>query len=384
MKRTKVIADDKIPFLKGILEPVADVSYLPGKQIKKRDLMDADALLIRTRTKCNADLLEGTAVKFIATATIGFDHIDAEYCEQNNIQWRNAPGCNSSSVEQYIVAALLHMSEKHSFCLKDKKLGIIGVGNVGSKVARAARVLGMEVLLNDPPRERVEKSVDFVGIDEIRANADIITFHVPLNMSGIDKTYHLADSDFYDKVAPGIIIMNSSRGGVINEKALKDALSTGRVKDAVIDVWENEPLIDEELLKRSGIATPHIAGYSVDGKANGTMMSTKALSDFFGLGLKSRMPEDLPGKETRNIVVDCTGMHDEEIIREVYSQSYEIMNDDSALRENVRKFEDLRGNYPVRREPAYYSVRLNNNPFEYLEEMLENLGFSVLEIDCFC
>ncbi len=385
MGKIKIIADNKIPFLRGAFEEVADdIEYLPGSEITNDSVKYADALIIRTRTRCNEELLKDSRVRFIASATIGYDHIDTDYCESEGIRWTNAPGCNSSSVEQYLTAALLTLAEKHNFRLKDKVIGIVGVGNVGQKVSGVANSLGMKVLHNDPPREKNEGSYGFHSLDEIKDQSDIITFHVPLNTGGEYPTLDMVDRNFLNSLKDDVIIINTSRGEIMDENALKQGLSSGKIKDAVIDVWRNEPLIDPELVDKCGIATSHIAGYSVDGKAKGTEMSVRAVSVFFGLKRNNWSPSGLPGPEINNIVIDCGSMDEEEIIREVYSRTYDIMKDDESLRNNLEKFEDLRGSYPVRREPAYYYVRLNNNPFEYLERVLEEMGFSVLELDCFC
>lgn len=384
MQKIKIIADNKIPFLKGALEEVADIKYLPGSEIDNNSVKSADAMIIRTRTRCDEELLNGSGVKFIASATIGYDHIDTDYCDNHGIKWTNAPGCNSSSVEQYVTSALLSLAYRYNFKLKDKVLGIVGVGNVGQKISRLANSLGMKVMHNDPPREKREGSYGFHSLDEIKNQSDIITFHVPLNISGNYRTLDMADMNFLNSVKDDAIIINTSRGEIMDENALKKALSSGKIRDAVIDVWRNEPFIDPELLEKSGIVTSHIAGYSVDGKAKGTEMSVRAVSGFFGLGMNNWSPAGLPGPDINNIVIDCGGMDEEEIIREVYLRTYNILEDDESLRNNLEKFEDLRGNYPVRREPSYYNVRLNNNPYEYLGEVLEEMGFSVLEIDCFC
>jgi erythronate-4-phosphate dehydrogenase len=281
----KIVADDKIPFLRGALEQMAEVLYVPGKDIRNETIRDADALLVRTRTKCNGDLLKDTKVRFIGTATIGFDHIDTHYCEKNGIVWTNAPGCNSSSVQQYIVSALLKLSKDHSFSLEGKTIGIVGVGNVGSKVEKAARILGMNVMLNDPPRARREGNRKFVLLGDILYNADIITAHVPLNVVGEDKTYHLFNEKSFKKMRKGTWFINSSRGEINDTTSLRRALSSDKIR-AVIDVWENEPDIDNGLMHLAFLATPHIAGYSTDGKANGTAMVVNSLCEFFGLPLK--------------------------------------------------------------------------------------------------
>ena len=237
-KNIKIVADDKIPFLKGVLEPFAQVEYFPGSKISRDKILDADALIVRTRTKCNKDLLDGTNVKLITTATIGIDHIDIEYCEQSNIKWYNAPGCNSSSVMQYITSALLSLAEIENFNLTDKTIGIVGVGNVGSKIKKIAETLGMKVLVNDPPRERVEGGNEFSSLEIIKLESDIITFNVPLNKEGIDKTYHLADERFFEGLKKKPIIINSSRGEVIKTSALKNSIAENQVSNVVLDVWE--------------------------------------------------------------------------------------------------------------------------------------------------
>lgn len=380
----RIIADNKIPFLKGALEDVADISYYPGSEITGNKILNADALIIRTRTRCDESLLKGSRVKMIATATIGFDHIDTEYCKSRNINWTNAPGCNSSSVEQYVTSALLELAVNHGYNFEGKTIGIVGAGNVGTKVARIARLLGMEVLLNDPPRARKEGGDGFVSLEELKSRSDIISFHVPLLTEGVDRTLWMADRDFFNSIKQSIILINTSRGEVVQGKALKEAINSDKVKYSVIDVWENEPLPDPDLIQLVSIATPHIAGYSTDGKVNGTTMSVHAISRFFGLGKEDWKPVDVPGPENHSLVVDCTGLKKEEILLEVYSKIYDINTDDRDLRNDPGKFEELRGNYRLRREAPYYSVRLNNNPFEELAEILEGLGFSVLELDCFC
>ena len=282
----KIVADDKIPFLRGALEPFAEVLYLPGKDISRNVLKDADALITRTRTKCDRSTLEGTKVKFIGTATIGFDHIDTKYCEANGIKWTNAPGCNSSSVCQYISSALLYLANKKHKYLNEMTLGVVGVGNVGSKIAHFASAIGMKVLLNDPPRQREEEGDYFVDLNTVLMESDIITVHVPLTRSGVDATYHLFDVDTIGSMKPSAWLFNSSRGEVVDNNALKKALSEKSISEAVLDVWENEPNIDIDLMNATILSTPHIAGYSADGKAKGTSMIVRSLSEYFDLPLK--------------------------------------------------------------------------------------------------
>jgi erythronate-4-phosphate dehydrogenase len=384
MKRIRIIADDKIPFLKGLLDPYADISYFPGSQISRDIVRNADALIVRTRTRCDRSLLEGTQVKFIATATIGFDHIDTEWCHNNCIYWTNAPGCNAASVEQYLTAALLELILTEKLDPAMCTLGIVGVGNVGSKVAKAASIMGFKVLLNDPPRVRNEGKSKFTSLENIREHADIISFHVPLNKGGEDNTLGLADSDFFRQSEHPFYFINTSRGEVAVESALLKALNEGMVKKAIVDVWNNEPSINLDLLSRAFIATPHIAGYSTDGKANGTLQSVESVVKFFGLKLPDPFSLKLPVPDNNNVQLDCTGKSEVEVLREVISETYLIWNDDRQLRRDPAGFEKQRVTYPLRREPCAYNVRLINNPYEELPLKLEKLGFGVLETNCFC
>lgn len=371
-----VIADDKIPFLKNILEPFADVEYLPADKITPEKVKDADALLIRTRTKCDQNLLEGSKVKFIGTATIGFDHIDTRYCRANGITWTNAPGCNAASVNQYVASALATISRRKKFELKNKVLGIVGVGNVGRKIVRTAELFNMRVYLNDPPRVRSEGLCGFVSLDSILRECDIITFHVPLNYEGIDKTFHLVDEKFLGRVNRGTIIINTSRGEVADTRALKYAVKEQIIDGLVLDVWENEPDIDRELLSLADIGTPHIAGYSADGKAKGTAMVVSALSRFFGLGIDNWEPEDIPLPEITEISIDCKHMDVEQVLCKAILATYNVDQDDHRLRASTETFEKQRGDYPLRREFHAYTIKLINEHSD-IKRMLMKMGFKV-------
>jgi len=376
MSLMKIIIDDKIPYIKGALEPFAEVIYLPGNKTTPEVVKDADAIITRTRTICNEALLAGSSIKFIATATIGYDHIDTAYCEQSGITWTNAPGCNSKSVEQYIASALVALAEKKDFSLTEKTIGIVGVGNVGSKVARLGEILGMKVLLNDPPRSRAEGGKGFVELDNILEKADIITLHVPLNMDGIDKTFHLADEYFFAKAKKKPIIINSCRGEVTDTTALKTALISGQISGAVIDCWENEPELDRELLGLVDLATPHIAGYSKDGKANGTSMSVRALSKFFNLGINNWKCTGIELPESTEIFLDGTGKTTQQVLAEAIFATYDIRKDDMQLRSSVETFEKQRGDYPVRREFPIFNILCKINNIKTIDK-LKKLGFKL-------
>jgi erythronate-4-phosphate dehydrogenase len=359
MKRLKLVADDRIPFLRGALEPYAEVVYLPGACISRRDLAGADALFTRTRTRCDAALLQGTNVGLIATATIGYDHIDAAYCEAGGIRWVNAPGCNSSSVQQYVVALLLTWVRRRGLRLSDLVLGVVGVGNVGGKVAAAGAALGMRVLLNDPPRAGSEGPEGFVPLDELLRQSDVVTCHTPLVQAGPYPTRRLASGAFFEQMKTGAFFVNSSRGAVTDSEALKRAAQT-KLGGFALDVWEGEPAVDPVLLDRAFVATPHIAGYSADGKANGTAACVREFGSFFGLDvLADWYPASLPPPPASlGLTIDCRGKTDEQILYEAATHTYPIEEDSRRLKESPGSFEKQRGNYWVRREFGSFTLRL--------------------------
>jgi erythronate-4-phosphate dehydrogenase len=372
----KIAADNKIPFLQGLFEPFCDVVYLPGNKISKSDLIDAEALIIRTRTKCNADLLEGTRVKFIATATIGFDHIDTEYCDSHDIVWTNAPGCNSGSVQQWFMSSLLYLARQKNIDLKNRTLGVIGVGNVGQKIVRFAEAMQMQVLLNDPPRAEAEGRCGFVDLKTLLQESDIVTLHVPLTKSGGNRTFHMVDSTFLNRLNPKTILVNSSRGEVVKTKDLIEYSGKKLLDGLMLDVWENEPDIDMDLLNLTNIATPHIAGYSVDGKALGTAMAVNALSKYFGLPLDNWYPEGLPLVGNMTIDIDAKGLSVQEIVTIAIQHTYPVLDDTNLLRNNLSEFEQLRGNYRIRREPKAWKIKLSNAD-KQITALLKEIGFEV-------
>ena len=373
----KIVCDNKIPFLRGVLEPFAQVVYLPGKETTPEVVRDADALITRTRTKCNEALLKGSQVQVIATATIGFDHIDTAWCDRNGIFWENAPGCNSGSVQQYIASVLVTLARKYGFRLADKTLGVVGVGHVGRKVARIASLLGMKVLLNDPPRARKEGSEGFVGLDELCAQSDLITVHVPLQREGEDATWHLFDRARLESLRPDQILINSSRGPVVDNAALKDVLLSGGLKAAVLDVWEGEPELDPELVWALALSTPHIAGYSADGKANGTSAAVQTVSRCLGLPLATWEVEEIPAPpQALSFTVEAAGKSMQEVLTEAILHTYDVSQDSNALRGALDQFEKLRGDYPVRREFPAFTVSLKDGPPE-MAERLKAIGFKV-------
>ena len=348
----KIVADDKIPFLRGVFEPYAEVVYLKGAAIGPADVADADALVVRTRTKCGAALLRGSRVKFVATATIGYDHIDSSELKELGIEWRNAPGCNAASVAQYLAAVLTGFGVP----LAGRTLGVVGVGNVGKLAVKVGNALGMRVLRNDPPRAEAEGQAGFVTLDDVAREADIVTLHVPKVTDGKYPTVKLLDGKFFAAAKAGVCLVNAARGEAADGAALKAALQSGKVAHAAVDVWENEPDIDRELLDLCDFGTPHIAGYSTDGKANGTTAAVRAVAEFFGIEeLKPfRAVPPPPANETL-LNADENASVERELHRLV-CRTFDLHKADADLRKDPAAFEQLRGSAPLRREPFAYRV----------------------------
>lgn len=333
----KIVVDDKIPFIQEKLTLLADeVVALGGATISATDVRDADALIVRTRTRCDESLLKDSMVRFVATATIGFDHIDAPYLEQAGIEWVSCPGCNAASVAQYVESALLLLQQEKGVTLGQATIGIVGCGHVGSRVKGVAERLGMRVLICDPPLGHD----GFVSLDDIAREADIITFHVPLTRDGNYATWHMVDDTFLHRLYRVPYIINTSRGGVVDNTALFTALQEGRIRDAVLDVWEGEPQLNLDLLQRVFIGTPHIAGYSADGKANADNMVIEALCRHFNLPVPEKV---LPPKLPANFRYTGNPL-----------ELYNPLTDSEALKANPSNFEYLRNHYPLRRE--YFEV----------------------------
>lgn len=347
----RLIIDDKIPYIHGQAERLGEAIYLPGGEITADDVRHADALIIRTRTRCNRQLLEGSSVQFVATATIGYDHIDTAYLASAGIGWTNCPGCNARSVAQYVVAALWRLQAEGHITLQGSTVGIVGVGNVGREVSRAVSALGCHTLHCDPPRAEREGDAGFVPLSTLVSEADIITLHVPLATSGAHATHHMADDAFFRSLTRRPIFINAARGEVMHTQAVKNALREGHIRAAVIDTWENEPHIDRELLSMVNIATPHIAGYSADGKANGTRMALQAVARHFGLTKTFNVSAPPLSPLYPGYFADVMGrMPDIDTPEHSPLFCYDPMVDNLRLKQAPGAFEILRGNYPLRRE----------------------------------
>lgn len=339
----KIVIDQDIPFIAGVIEPYASISYKDGSKISREDLIDADAIIIRTRTKCNGELLAGTGVKIIATATIGTDHIDLEYCNEHRICVRNAAGCNAGGVMDYVFSALYGTAARKSIDLSNATFGIIGVGHVGSRVSEMANKLGFKVLKNDPPRAELEGPQDYCELDTLLNNSDIVSLHTPLN----PQTKGMANSDFFAKMKVGATFINASRGEVVVDEDLIEAIP--KLGPVVIDTWNNEPDINPRLLELVDIATPHIAGYSYQGKQFGTMAAVRAIARFFGI---KELFDFFPQAEDENknsVSINVKGLSQGQIAS-VFQYNYPIFTDDFVLRANPDKFEQLRKEYQYRRE----------------------------------
>ncbi|MCH5327812.1 MAG: 4-phosphoerythronate dehydrogenase PdxB [Coprobacter sp.] len=348
----KIVIDNKIPYMQGVFEPFADTAYYAPEEITAESVRDADVLLVRTRTRCDERLLRGSRVRYIGTATIGYDHIDAEWCRRNGIVWTNAPGCNASSVGQYVLSSLLSLQEHRGRNLSASVIGIVGVGHVGRIVERYCRAFGMEVLLCDPPRSRQEPDGGFVSLDTIARRCDIITFHTPLTPEGPDATWHLADRAFFARVAREPVILNAARGAVVDNRAMYAAWREGRISDMILDCWEDEPCIDAALLSDVFIGTPHIAGYSADGKANASRQMVEAVNRWLHIG--ADVARIVP-PEPACAGIDLTAFPFDGRVRAVLS-TYCPLDDTEALRRSPADFEKLRGNYGLRREFGAYTL----------------------------
>lgn len=361
----KLVADSHIPYLKGVFEPFFDIEYLPGHLINQDVVKDTDVLIIRTRTICNQDLLKGSRVKFIASATIGYDHIDTQYCESNGIRWVTAPGCNATAVQQWVAASLVKWISSKHLNPKTLTIGIVGIGNVGSKVVTLGNALGMNVVCCDPPRAERENIKSFVDLHELLKASDIITFHVPLTRTGNYPTYHMLSSKNLALCKPTVYFLNSSRGGVVDEVALLSYLEQNPNVGVAIDVWENEPNFNFEFAKRCLVATPHIAGYSLEGKVMATKMVIESVSRHFGLGLEPwwPIPNPLADKQVINLANN---------LMDAIAKSYHIENDD--IRNISMSFEDFRNSYNYRRDFTGFRVLKIKEDAERLSMLGFELG----------
>jgi len=361
----KIIVDENIPFGREAFENFGEVELHNGREINSSICKNGDALIVRTTTKVNEELLKNSSVKFVGTSTIGTDHIDQDYLNNSNIAFSSAAGCNSHSVAEYVFSALTYLTNKHDLNLSKLSIGVVGYGNIGKKVVAISDALGMRVVVNDPPLQRTTSERDFSTLEEA-LKCDIVTFHVPLNKSGVDKTIHLLSEENINLIKENAILINSSRGPVVSNEALKKRLEENNNIYTVLDVWETEPNYDYELLKLVDIGTSHIAGYSYEGKVTGTLMIYNALAKHLAVNpnWKPKLAEVVNNK------IEISGIEsDEELLQKIFNKSYNVMDDDKFLREGLslpndeksEHFDKLRKNYKIRRELNNYRTTLNSD-----------------------
>lgn len=374
----KIVVDENVAFAKEAFSKFGKVQLLYGREIDSSVLKDADALIVRSITRINKNLLEGTSVSFVGTATIGTDHVDLKYLKERSIGFADAKGCNANAVVEYVFTALFAAAAKQKMSLKDKTIGVVGVGNIGSRIVNIAEACGLKVLMNDPPRQKKEISSTFVSLEEI-LSADIITIHTPLTYKGEHKTFHLFDRNKLTQIKEGTLFINASRGEVVDNRALCALLEENKFT-AVLDVWENEPDVDKELIKKVLYATPHVAGYSLEGKINGTRMMVDAMNKFFDK--KVLWQPELPECENSEIVVENSSS-EEEFFSSIFNKIYNIEEDSKPLKtfsgekKSLGKYFDLlRKEYPLRREFSNYSLIAKSIP-EAKEKFLRALRFNL-------
>ncbi len=375
----RIVADENIPLVKEFFSLFGEVSTLPGRTISRNDLSGAEILLVRSVTRVDETLLHNTGIRFVGSATIGVDHVDLEYLQKNGIGFAYAPGSNSESVAEYIVAALMDVARRKNLRLDSLTLGIIGVGNIGSRVLKHAVTLGMRTLLCDPPKKRAGGGEIYRSLAEVLDGSDIVSLHVPLITAGEDRTENMVDESFLCGMKNGAILINTSRGRVANEKALLNRRN--RLGGLVLDVWNNEPYVDTELVSVADIATPHIAGYSFEGKIRGTIVLYETACRFFSVKPENLPCVELPQEPAADLCI-CDSF---DPVSDAVLQAYPIEDDDRRFREIVTLpkkeqpyyFDRLRKEYPRRYEFSHFRVYPENCSFEAIEQ-LKKLGFGIV------
>ncbi len=380
----KIVCDKNMPYALEAFRTLGDVLLKDGRQITPDDVRDAELLIIRSTTKVNATLLDHSRVRFCGSGIIGMDHLDIPYLDAHHIAWTVAPGCNAESVANYVTASLLWLAGKHAFTLRGKTIGIIGVGNVGRRVYRHAQALGLRILANDPPRKRNphdREAQDFADLDQVLAESDIITCHVPLTREGEDATYHLFNAERFNQLKPGVIFINAARGAVVDTDALMPCIGT-RIRHLVVDCWEGEPAYRMDLAQRVDLGTPHIAGHAYEGKVNGTAIVYEKACAF--LGLPATFDFVLPEPPIPELTLDARGRSDEAVLREAVLAIYDIEADARRLlstccaddQARAKDFDAQRRDYPMRRQFTATRVTLIGGT-DWLRTALTGLGFQL-------
>lgn len=382
----KIVCAETVLLGREAFSSAGTVHVVPDREVTRDHLADADALIVRSKTRIGRELLHDTPVKFVGTATAGTDHFDTAYLEAQGICWCAAPGCNANSVSEYLIGALLVLARRHGFDLEGKTIGVIGCGNVGRRVVDKCDALGMRVLRNDPPLAAVSSDPDFLPLEQVLGESDIVTLHVPLVKHKPWPTERMADYLFFEQIKPGAVFVNASRGSVCDYDALLTARQGGAVAHTVIDVWSPEPAFRTDVLELADLASPHIAGHSYEGKLNGTIACYTEFCNFFEIQRSWDVAASLPDPEVPSIQIDCTGRDDEEVLLELVRCVYDVEIDDRLIREaavsseavRARQFDALRRNYRMRREFMNTTVDARN-PSASLINKIRALGFAAAD-----
>lgn len=375
----RIIADENIPYVHSAFESLGEVQTVAGREFQRTSLKKADILLVRSVTSVNETLLSGSPVKFVGTATIGCDHIDLNYLAQRGIAFASAPGCNATSTAEYVISALFILAERQGFKLTDKKVGIIGCGNVGSRVLKKLQGINVPCRVYDPLLQRAE-NIPFTTLEEV-LTSEIITLHVPLTKSGEYPTEYMVNASFLAQLADDVILINTSRGNVIDEPALEKRLKQQPNMTVVLDVWQNEPAINLSLLERTDLGTPHIAGYSIEGKIRGTEMLYQAVSAYLNETPTWHIQDYLPPPPLSQLAFTTTA-EDYSALKIAVLACYDIRGDDALLR-FIKKgsdpntyFDSLRKHYAFRREFNSVRVKVPESKTTLIN-YLKGLGFQV-------
>lgn len=372
----KILVDENMPYAHQLFSRLGEVRPIAGRQLSSAALAGADALMVRSVTRVDAGLLAASDVKFVGTATAGTDHVDRAWLDEAGIAFAAAPGCNAVAVVEYVFSSLLMLAQRDGFSLRDKTVGIIGVGNVGGRLDRRLKALGIRTLLCDPPRADRGDGDDFHSLATLVREADVLTFHTPLNKSGPYRTWHQVDAELLAALPGSRILINACRGAVVDNAALLDALERGKKLRAVLDVWEPEPALSLPLLARVDIGTPHIAGYTLEGKARGTTQVFEAYGAFLGLPQRAPLGELLPRPSVERI--ELHGPLDEAMLRQLVHLVYDVRRDDASLRRVAAMpggFDRLRRGYHERREWSSLCVACDDAA---AAAVLRDLGFNAV------
>lgn len=379
----RILADENIPLVDAFFAEHGDIRRMPGRSINRAALEQAEVLLVRSVTRVDRELLEGSAVRFVGTCTIGTDHLDIDYFDEVGIDWASAPGCNARGVVDYVLGSLLALAEGEGVALHDRRYGVIGAGEVGGRLVEVLRGLGWDVRVCDPPRQAREVG-EFVGLDEILEECDVISLHTPLTLEGEHSTFHLLDGARLAQLRPGAWLINAARGAVVDNAALREQLARRPDIQAVLDVWEGEPQVDVELAELCWIATPHIAGYSLDGKLRGTAQIYQAFCASKGIEPKVELAELMPAAPLRGLAFDAS-VDPAEMLSTICRAVYDPRRDDAAFRrslggdEGQRRvdFDQLRKQYPPRREIDSLQIEISAAEPK-LERIVDALGATLM------